>query len=467
MDGHFLLCCNSSNTGRQSISPRLVRQCCILCMPSPSARSLFNIYQVQLGRFFENNEFNMDIKACLLSLVSSSIVIYYRIFINMLPTPAKSHYIFNLRDLNKLVAGLMQAYPQMVNKKEDLVHLFAHESIRVFNDRLVTADDNQIFFSHLNQTLGDYFKMNIQALRSHFKIDPQPPASIDQQASSNSLTTSASHKATSTLSKRSEQSDSTRLTVATSAGAGVGSGGGAGGGGVGGEAQQRVEDWEFLLYGDFIKNDERVYQPLNNWRQLVSILSDYQMKSSMSGYGSKRIVFFKEAVEHICRACRVIRQPSGHMLLIGVDGSGKSTIMELATYISNCDVFKLNVKKGYQYTDFREDLKIVFKLAGVQRKKIVFFIADKDIYEVIERNYRRYVKYKNKQSLNKKENEINLKEIFLEDISTLLTSGSIPDLFDHDELNSLFMDLKNDALNEGIADDKDELYRFLIKVSTL
>ena len=70
------------------------------------------------------------------------------------------------------------------------------------------------------------------------------------------------------------------------------------------------------------------------------------------------------------------------MLLIGVDGSGKSTIMELATYISNCEVFKLNVKKGYQYADFRDDLKIVFKLAGVQRKKIVFFIADKDIYEV-------------------------------------------------------------------------------------
>ncbi len=71
------------------------------------------------------------------------------------------------------------------------------------------------------------------------------------------------------------------------------------------------------------------------------------------------------------------------MLLIGIDGAGKSTIMQLAAYISNCDTFKLNVKKGYNYNDFKDDLKIVFKLTGVQQKKIVFFIADKDINDVI------------------------------------------------------------------------------------
>ncbi len=70
------------------------------------------------------------------------------------------------------------------------------------------------------------------------------------------------------------------------------------------------------------------------------------------------------------------------MLLIGLDGTGKSTIMELASFISNCDMHKLSVKKGYNYNDFRDDLKNVFKLAGIQKKKIVLFISDKDIYEV-------------------------------------------------------------------------------------
>lgn len=77
-----------------------------------------------------------------------------------------------------------------------------------------------------------------------------------------------------------------------------------------------------------------------------------------------------------------MRQPKGHLLLIGVDGTGKNTIMVLASIISNCEMFKLNVKRGYCFTDFRDDLKGLFKIAGVQRKKVVFFIADKDIYEV-------------------------------------------------------------------------------------
>jgi dynein heavy chain len=56
--------------------------------------------------------------------------------------------------------------------------------------------------------------------------------------------------------------------------------------------------------------------------------------------------------------------------------------------------------------------------------------------------------------------------MFLEDIDSLLTSGNIPDLFDADELNSIFMDLKNDAMLEGISEEKSELYKYLIKVST-
>ena len=85
----------------------------------------------------------------------------------------------------------------------------------------------------------------------------------------------------------------------------------------------------------------------------------------------------------IIRACRVLRQARGHLLLIGLDGTGKTTIMGLAATISNCEMVKLNVKKGYCFTDFRDDLKAIFKIAGAQKRKVTFFIDDKDIYEVI------------------------------------------------------------------------------------
>lgn len=54
--------------------------------------------------------------------------------------------------------------------------------------------------------------------------------------------------------------------------------------------------------------------------------------------------------------------------------------------------------------------------------------------------------------------------MFLEDLDSLLTSGNIPDLFDPDELNSLFMEIKNDALMDGVNDEKQELYKYLIRV---
>lgn len=222
-------------------------------MPDPSAKSLFNIYQVQLGRFFADNEFNIEVKSNLLQLVSSCIVMYYRIFINMLPTPSKSHYVFNLRDLSKLVNGLMQAYPSVVTNKDDLVNLFVHESIRIFNDRLVTRDDNESFYNHLNETCQDYFKITIN---NPFKLKQQTSKKSDEQQQTN---------------QNQREHPSSAI------------------------------DSDLILYGDFIKNDERVYQPLNNWKQLVSILSEYQMRSNMSGHATKQIVFFKEAVEHICR----------------------------------------------------------------------------------------------------------------------------------------------------------------------
>lgn len=225
-------------------------------MPDPSARSLFNIYQVQMGRFFAEYEFNIEVKSNLLPLISSSIVMYYRIFLNMLPTPSKSHYMFNLRDLSKLIMGLMQANSLVIITKDNLVDLFAHECIRVFNDRLITQEDNEQFYMHLSETVSDYFRMTIK--------NPYKKHSVNTTKSSLS-------DAKSMISEVESMSDDMH------------------------------DDSHILLYGDFMKNDERVYQPLNNWKQLVSVLSEYQMRSNMTGYATKQIVFFKEAVEHICR----------------------------------------------------------------------------------------------------------------------------------------------------------------------
>ena len=73
-----------------------------LALPQPSTRSLQHIYQVQLGRFLQDGEFMPEVLECLFPLVSAAIAVYYRMGATMLPTPTKSHYTVNIRDLSKV-----------------------------------------------------------------------------------------------------------------------------------------------------------------------------------------------------------------------------------------------------------------------------------------------------------------------------------------------------------------------------
>ncbi len=57
--------------------------------------------------------------------------------------------------------------------------------------------------------------------------------------------------------------------------------------------------------------------------------------------GSKKamkLVMFLDACEHIARVCRIIRQPQGNALLLGVGGSGRQSLSKIATYIMNYSI---------------------------------------------------------------------------------------------------------------------------------
>lgn len=63
----------------------------------------------------------------------------------LLPTPSKSHYTFNLRDIWKVVQGICSASPKNINTSRSLVHLWYHENMRVYHDRLINKEDKDIF----------------------------------------------------------------------------------------------------------------------------------------------------------------------------------------------------------------------------------------------------------------------------------------------------------------------------------
>ena len=70
------------------------------------------------------------------------------------------------------------------------------------------------------------------------------------------------------------------------------------------------------------------------------------------------------------------------MLLVGIGGSGKSSVAELAAYIEFCTFIKPSLTRNYSHTDFRDDIKKAYMTAGVKGQKTVLFLYDSLIAKV-------------------------------------------------------------------------------------
>ena len=54
-------------------------------------------------------------------LVNAAVELYTKISNDLLPTPEKSHYIFNLRDLSKCVQGILQADSGVIREPKQML----------------------------------------------------------------------------------------------------------------------------------------------------------------------------------------------------------------------------------------------------------------------------------------------------------------------------------------------------------
>lgn len=61
---------------------------------------------------------------------------------------------------------------------------------------------------------------------------------------------------------------------------------------------------------------------------LEEFLEDYNAVS----VSPMKLVLFQDAIDHICRINRIIRQPRGNALLLGMGGSGVKIYLELASF---------------------------------------------------------------------------------------------------------------------------------------
>jgi len=180
------------------------------------------------------------------------------------------------------------------------------------------------------------------------------------------------------------------------------------------------------------------YQEMENRAELMDML-DMHLKNynGQIGVQPMNLVLFNDAVEHLCRIARIITQPRGHACLVGVGGSGRQSLTRLAAFISEMEVFSIEVTGSYHQKEFHEDLQNVMLLSGEKRKDTVFLLNDTQLVE----------------------------ESFLEDINTLLGSGEVPNLFDEEGMQQIYDSLKKDALEAGCNDIRTEIYKYFVDQS--
>ena len=83
--------------------------------------------------------------------------LYNTIVEKLPPTPARFHYIFNLRDLSRIYQGLMLSTEDHYDSPDKFIRLWRNEALRVFHDRLIDDSDREVFNAAVEESVQKKF----------------------------------------------------------------------------------------------------------------------------------------------------------------------------------------------------------------------------------------------------------------------------------------------------------------------
>ena len=160
------------------------------------------------------------------------------------------------------------------------------------------------------------------------------------------------------------------------------------------------------------------------------VLEEYLEDYNQVNTAHMKLVLFLDAFRHVCRISRIIRQPLGNALLLGVGGSGRQSLTRLAAHMAEYDLFQIELSKNYGMVEWREDIKKCMMKAGLENMPVVFLFSDMQIKS----------------------------ETFIEDLNNILNSGDVPNIYALDELDKIFIDMKPIVLDAGQQPTKSNLF---------
>jgi len=147
--------------GSNLVTQRYIRHFNTVYLQPFESSSMQRIYDNILEWFFINNDLSRSIQSMKEDIVQSTIQFYNGVKIEkgLRPTPMKSHYVYNLRDVSKIFQGIAKSKAQSFRDNNDFIKLWAHECLRVFQDRLVSTTDRDLLQNILKELIFRNFRV--------------------------------------------------------------------------------------------------------------------------------------------------------------------------------------------------------------------------------------------------------------------------------------------------------------------
>ncbi|KAH8084959.1 hypothetical protein JL720_7667 [Aureococcus anophagefferens] len=135
-----VVACMNPTAGSFVINPRLQRWFVTFAIGMPSRSSLNVIYDTFLMGHLKA-DFPAEVASLKDNIIKAAMNLHKEVMEKFRKTATNFHYEFNIRHLANVFQGLLVAQAEQITTGEKLVHLWLHESERVYGDRLVSPED--------------------------------------------------------------------------------------------------------------------------------------------------------------------------------------------------------------------------------------------------------------------------------------------------------------------------------------
>ncbi|KAJ9480171.1 Dynein heavy chain, cytoplasmic [Pseudozyma hubeiensis] len=346
----FVGACNPpTDPGRVPLSHRFLRHAPLIMVDYPGEISLNQIY----GTF---NRALLKVTPNLrgyAEALTGAMVDFYLASQRRFTPDIQAHYIYSPRELTRWMRGIYEAIKPLESLSvEGLVRVWAHEGLRLFQDRLVGMEEKTWTDGEIDRVAAVRFP------------------SLDT-----------------------------------------------------GSALARP-----ILFSNWLSKEYRSVD-----RESVR---EYA-KARLKGYSDEELdasLVLHDSVLDLALSCdRVLRQPAGHLLLIGASGSGRTTVTRFCAWLRGLSLFTISTSNKYTEENFDDDLRSLLRRVGCKGEKVCWTIDESQMSNAAR----------------------------LEKLNTLLANAEVAGLFEGDEYSSLINQLKEASQREGLMlDAEEELFSF-------